>query len=298
VDSGLVRRAWQVGEIVHELTYFAPEVRAATGALGVRGGWMSYFGCRAAPLGAASAGAVEAVFYNFAPVMVRRSVPDIWRYATPEQLLHARLAGVGAAMRRVFAGPDGPAEDTLGAAADLAVRAAAAAEVAGRPLAAANAALPVPTAPPLALWQALATLREHRGDGHVALLVSRGIGPVQAHVLAAASGRSTAEALRTNRQWEAAEWTRAERALVERGWLGADGSLTPDGARERESLEVATDELAAGPYRAIGEAGTEELVRLLRPLAERIVAVGAVPVPSPVGVPWPPDWAMPARFGP
>jgi hypothetical protein len=299
VENRLVRRAWQVGEIVHDLTYFAPETRAATGALGVRGGWMSYFGCRAAPLGAVSAAAVSAVFYNFAPAMVRRSVPDVWRYATPEQLLHARLAAVDAALRRVFAGPEsgrngsagtglaGP--DRLAAAADLAVRAAAGADVAGRPLAAANAALAVPSAPHLALWQALTTLREHRGDGHVALLVSRGITPVEAHVLAAASGRATAESLRTNREWDADAWTATERALAERGWLTAEGALTPEGARVREDVEDATDALAAGPYREIGVEGTEELVRLLRPVAERIVASGAVPLPNPVGVPWPPD---------
>jgi hypothetical protein len=299
VDSRLVRRAWQVGEIVHDVVYFAPETRAATFALGVRGGWASYFGCRAAPLGAVSAATVAAVFYNFAPDMVRRSVPDVWRYATPEQLLHARTAAVDAALRRVLAGPDAgrnggsgtglTGSGLLTAAADLAVRAAAAAEVAGRPLAAANAALPVPSAPHLALWQALTVLREHRGDGHVALLVGRRIAPVEALVLAAGSGRSTAEALRTNRQWDAEAWTAAERSLADRGWLTGEGTLTPEGARVREELEDATDALAAGPYRAIGAAGTEELVRLLRPVAERIVGTGAVPVPNPVGVPWPPD---------
>jgi hypothetical protein len=299
VDSRLVRRAWQVGEIVHDVVYFAPETRAATSALGVRGGWASYFGCRAAPLGAVSAATVAAVFYSFAPDMVRRSVPDVWRYATPEQLLHARTAAVDAALRRVLAGPDAgrnggsgtglTGSGPLAAAADLAVRAAAAAEVAGRPLAAANAALPVPSAPHLALWQALTVLREHRGDGHVALLVGRRIAPVEALVLAAGSGRSTAEALRTNRQWDADAWTAAERSLADRGWLTEEGTLTPEGARVREELEDATDALAAGPYRAIGAAGTEELVRLLRPVAERIVSTGAVPVPNPVGVPWPPD---------
>ncbi|HEY0487289.1 MAG TPA: hypothetical protein VGD72_13670 [Mycobacteriales bacterium] len=298
MDNSLVRRVWQVGEIVHDLAYFAPETRAATGALGVRGGWMTYFGCRAAPLGAVSAAAVTAVFYNFAPEMVRRSVPDVWRYATPEQLLHARLAAMDAALRRVLAGPgagrnggtgSGLADDeALAAAAELAGRAAAAADVPGRPLAAANAALPVPSAPHLALWQALTTLREHRGDGHVALLVSRGIGPVEAHVLAAASGRATADGLRTHRQWDDATWAAAERALGDRGWLAADGTLTPEGARVREDLEEATDALAAGPYAALGAEGTERLLRLLRPLAERIVAAGAVPVPNPVGVPWPP----------
>jgi hypothetical protein len=42
--------------------------------------------------------------------------------------------------------------------------------------------LPVPTEPLARLWHAN-LLREHRGDGHVAALVSAGIGGTEAHVL-------------------------------------------------------------------------------------------------------------------
>jgi hypothetical protein len=288
VEAALVRTAWHVGEIVHDLGYFAPETRAVAGALGVRGGWMTYFGCRAAPLGAVSAATVTAIFYGFAPAMVARAVPDVWRYATPEQLLGARLAAVDTAMRRVLGGLDGGLDRACATAAALAVRAAGAVDTAGRPLAAANAALPVPTAAHLALWQALTTLREHRGDGHVALLVARGITPVEAHVLAAASGRVGADRLRTNRQFDVAEWRGGEQALAARGWLTGAGALTPAGGRAREDLEAGTDELAAAPYRALGTDGVAALIAAVRPLADRIVAAGAVPVPNPVGVPWPP----------
>jgi hypothetical protein len=302
MDAALVRRAWQLGEVVHDLTYFAPETRAAGEALDLRGGWMTYFGCRAAPLGAVSAATVTATFYTFAPAMVARAVPDVWRYATPEQLLHARLTAVDAALRRVLGGMSGTngsggpgwrgsgsgGNAGLDRAAELAVRAARL-EPAGRPLAAANAALPVPALPHLALWQALTTLREHRGDGHVALLVTRGIGPAEALVLAAASGRSTAVQLREYRGWSEDEWRDAERSLAARGWLDDDGAITPAGAAAREDLERATDELATAPYRALGEDGVAELATGLRPLADRIVASGSVPIPNPVGVPWPAD---------
>jgi hypothetical protein len=228
--------------------------------------------------------------------MVARSVPEVWRYATPEQLLHARLAAVDTALRRVLAGWGGgngalvgEVVTRLGRAAELAVRAAVAVEPAGRPLAAANAALPIPAAPHLALWQALTTLREHRGDGHVVLLVARGIGPVEALVLAAASGRAPAVLLRENRRWTGDEWREAERSLAARGWLDDSGALTPAGAAAREDLESATDELAAAPYRALGEDGVAELVAELWPVADRLVASGTVPVPNPVGVTWPPD---------
>jgi Helix-turn-helix family len=41
-------------------------------------------------------------------------------------------------------------------------------DCAGRVLAAANAALPVPADPLARLWHAVTVLREHRGDGHAA----------------------------------------------------------------------------------------------------------------------------------
>jgi hypothetical protein len=286
---GLARRAWQALEVVHILSYFAPETRQATDALGLKGYWMSYFGCRAAPLGAVSAATVTATFHNFHPGMIERAVPDVWTYATPAQLIEARLAGVDAALKRIVGAS--VAEDPLvREAADVALEAASAvrgAEISGRPLAAANAALQVPDAPHLALWHALTVLREHRGDGHVALLVAGEIGPVEAHILSIASGRSSAELLRTARKWSDDDWDAGVVSLVARGWLRSDWTLTPNGAAARETLEDDTDRLAAGPFRAIGVERTADLTRLVTPLASKIAAAGALPFPNPVGVPAP-----------
>lgn len=286
---GLARHAWQALEVVHILSYFAPETRQTTDALGLKGYWMSYFGCRAAPLGAVSAATVTATFHNFHPKMVERAVPDVWTYASPAQLIDARLAGVDAALRRIV-GPRVVEDEQVRQAADLALEAAAAvrgAEISGRPLAAANAALSVPEAPHLALWHALTVLREHRGDGHVALLVAGEIGPVEAHILAIASGRSSVELLRTARKWSDDDWDAGVESLVKRGWLRSDWTLTPNGAAARETLEDDTDRLASGPFRAIGVERTEELTRLLTPVAATIVAAGVLPFPNPVGVPSP-----------
>ncbi|MEU8222916.1 hypothetical protein AB0B82_09775, partial [Kribbella sp. NPDC048915] len=78
----------------------------ATDALGLKGGWMSYFGCRAAPLGAVGPELVAAVFYNFHPAMVARAILDAWTYATPAQLLVARLRAVHNAVQRLFSSGD------------------------------------------------------------------------------------------------------------------------------------------------------------------------------------------------
>ena len=60
-------------------------------------------------------------------------------------------------------------------AAGLARTAAGAVTPDGRPLAAGHLDVPWPTEPHLVLWHALSILREHRGDGHIALLVEAGL---------------------------------------------------------------------------------------------------------------------------
>lgn len=216
------RRMWRLYEPIHAITYFAPETRAATDALGLRGGWMSYFGCRAAPLGPVGPALVTATFYNFHPAMVARAVPDVWGYASPEQLLVARLEAADAAMRRIF----GPAlgTDAVTEAAELARTAAEATDNAGRPMGAANAALPWPDQPHLVLWQATTVLREHRGDGHVAALVTAGLGPLDAHVtFSAVRADWSADAVRTYRHWSEHEWAESVAGLRERGWPSCCG---------------------------------------------------------------------------
>jgi hypothetical protein len=286
MDTVVARRAWQLVEPLHAITYFAPETRAATDALGLRGGWMSYFGCRAAPMGAVSAAVVTAVFYNFNPELVARAIPDAWGYATPGQLLDARLSAIDAAMPRMIG--NGAAGGDVRAAAALAVRAAEGADTAGRPLGAANAALPLPPEPHLKLWQALAVLREHRGDGHVTALLTHGVGPVEAHVLAAAGGRAPADLLRAARKWSEQDWSAATERLAARGWMTADGTLSEAGHAAREDIQAETDRLALQPYAALGPDRVDDLLAALRPLAGAVIAAGGVPTPNPVGAPWPP----------
>src|SRR3954452_15715035 len=206
--SSRARALWQYGEPVHAITYFAPETQAATDALGLKGGWMSYFGCRGAPLGAVTAPVVSALFYNFHPQMVARAIPDAWTYATPAALLDARRTAIDQAMRRVL-GDDVVTSPTVARAADLAAKAVAGCNMAGRPLGAANRAVPERGEPHLRLWQALCAIREHRGDGHVAQLVDAGVAPSEALVLQAATGRSPEEGLRTRRGWSEQDWDAA-----------------------------------------------------------------------------------------
>jgi hypothetical protein len=284
-SPGTARLLWSVAEPFHALTYFAEEAGAAYAAAGLQGFWSGYFAGRAAPLGAVGAEVVGATFVGFAPGFVARRVPAVWDAVTPAAALDARLAGVDAAIRRLL-GPGWPASDVAARAAELASTAAAAVDVAGRPLAAANAAVVVPDEPHLVLWQALTTLREHRGDGHTVALVAREVDGLQSHVLAAAAGRSSREWLQRARGWDDAAWDDAAARLTERGWL-ADGGLTAEGLAKVTAIEAETDRLAVGPWRALGAQGCDRLVELLRPVRREVLAAGLWPAGNPIGVPDP-----------
>ena len=280
----VARAMWERFEPVHDLVYFAPEVRAVADGLGMRGYWMGYFALRAAPLGPAPASVVTSCFYVFHPDRAARALPDAWGHADPADVLAARARGVGAAMTGLY-GPQAVASAEMAEAADLAWAAAQAADTAGRVLGAANQALARPAQPHLRLWQALTTLREHRGDGHVAVLVSRGLGPVAAMLLKCAAGETDEEFQRQSRKWDADQWRRAKAELRERGWLDADGHLTKEGTAVHEEVEAETDAAAAGPWTALGTEATSRLARLLEPLARTVLDSGLIPDGNPVGVP-------------
>ncbi|MBE1465002.1 SCO6745 family protein [Kibdelosporangium phytohabitans] len=254
------RAMWLLFETYHDVTYFTPESRAATDALGCKGGWMGYFGMRAAPLGAVAPEMVVSSFYNFHPWMVRRAIPDAWRVASPEQYLETRLEGADGALKRMLGDRD------VAEAAELALEAARNAPVAGRPLGAANAILDVPEQPRLKLWHATTVLRESRGDGHVAALVAASLDPVETLVLFAADQGVDPAYMRVARGWSEEEWSQAEGRLADRG-LVRDGTITEAGAALRADVERRTDEAAEYPWRALGAERTRRLAELMRPLA-------------------------------
>jgi hypothetical protein len=280
VSEELARRLWERFEVVHDVVYFSPRAAEAARELGLKGYWMGYFAFRAAPLGPVGPAPVTAVFFGFHRSRVGRALPDAWAYTTPEAAIAAREAAVDAALAELT-GPEDLAE-----AAGLAWRAAQLAETAGRPLAAANQVLPRRGSDRVALWQATAVLREHRGDGHNAVLVSRGVSPAEAHLLKAGAGESDEDVLRTGRGFPADEWDRARAGLAGRGLLDGDGRLTAAGRAEHDAIEAATDRAARQPWDALGPDDSARLLALLDPLAAAVAGSGLVPQPNPVGLRW------------
>lgn len=213
--------------------------------------------------------------------MVGEYVPAVWSVASPDAVLAARRRAVDRTYRTLL-GEAATAPETAEVAA-LVRRAAQAADTTGRPLAAANAALPWPDEPHLALWQAATVLREHRGDGHLAALVGAELDPVEALVSFAAIGAARPEVF-VSRGWSDEEWSQARERLLKRGLLADDGTATEAGRVLRAEVERRTDEAAAAPWRALGDEERERLVELLGPLWVAAIGSGLLPSETTLGI--------------
>jgi hypothetical protein len=261
------RRLWSLFEPLHAVTYFTPQAASAFEAAGLTGFWRRYFAGRAAALGAVGPGPVTAAFFGFAPAMVSRALPDVWSRIAPPAAVAARTAGATAALTDLFAGLP---SDAVADAADQLASAARAADLPGRVLAAAHADLPWPPDPVGRLWHAATILREHRGDGHVAALLTAGVDGCESLVWrVGVDGGGLRAVTQPARGWTDEEWQAAARRLERRGWLTAEGTATAAGRDAYAEVEALTDRLAATPWRHLGDAGTERCAELLAPLAAR-----------------------------
>lgn len=263
------RAAWADLETLHVVGYFAPEVTEAYVALGLHPR-LSYFAGRAAALGPTGPGPVVATFYVFAPWLVEAALPAAWELASPDQLVAARRAGMAAALERLLGRPE------VGEALAIAREVCAGLGAPGRPLYAAHAALPWPGDDLLALWHAATLIREHRGDGHLAVLQVAGVDPIEATVLGGLFS-STTGFLRKTRGWSDEEYDAATARLRERGWLDADGGFTDEGRAARRQIEADTDRLAVEGWAHVGPERTSRLHELVAPLRETIRAADLLP---------------------
>ena len=231
-----------------------------------------------------------AAFYNFHPAMVSKAVPGCWDVVAPETLCRVRAIAAAEALGEVC---DVRSRSALLAALPLLRRAVAGCGGAGRVMAGANRSLWPRIATALGTgglgeaWQACTTLREHRGDGHVAALVVHGVGGLDAHVLAAGTKAIPVELLRDNRGWSERRVGRRHGRAGGPGLLHADGRVTDAGRTLHGEVEELTDELAEPAYAALSDQALDELHGVLGACAAEVAASGLVPFPNPMGLPRP-----------
>lgn len=264
-----IHRMFELVEPIGTIT-FSEVPNEAFLALGMRNYWDGYFAGRAAPLGLAPAEVVHAVFYNFADGEVARHIPWVWGKTTPQEAIAVRERSSAAALRQMI----GELADSPGLVrvADLATRAAVSAPTEGRALYAGLRALDVPEEPVAKLWHAATLLREHRGDGHNAVLVTHGISGTQAHVLVALSLGMRAEEFGRIHHLPKAQLDAAVDGLRGRGLVDGNGEFTDAGRRIKERIEDLTDELAAPAYDVLGADELDELIAGLEPIAAALQA--------------------------
>ena len=274
MSNSMARRLFQLVEPVAVVTYMADEPTEAVMALGAGNVWDAYFAGRAAPLGRdVPPEVVHTLFYNFADGEVTRHIPRVWDRVTPEAANAAREQGSVAALRRILG--DLAESPGVARAAELVIKAGTSAPTEGRALYAAVRTLPLPTEPMARLWHGANLLREHRGDGHVAALVTAGIGGTEAHVLHALSEGMPAEQFGRVSHLPRAQLAAVVDAMRTRGLIGADGWLTAAGRQIKERVETLTDELAAPAYDILEPDELDQLIEDLEPLAAVLVAAGS-----------------------
>jgi hypothetical protein len=278
-QPSVARRFFDRFEPVHAVTYFSPEARTSLDGLGFRGFWMGYFAARSAPFGVVPPEVVTAAFYNFTPERVAKSLVSAWEISSPAEALRVREDSAVAALRRY-----GVTDDEAAAAAELAEKAARSAPLDGRPLFAANAALQWPNDPVARLWHAVTLLREQRGDGHIAVLVTSGVSGRESNVLHAAAGRVPTEMIMRSRDYDDEQWQKYRGQLADRGLLDRDGGLTDAGREVKQHLEDSTDRLALCALDALDDDEVERLFQALTPITRKVVAAGDVPAATPMGL--------------
>jgi hypothetical protein len=274
VDSLIARRINHSFEPLVAHAFFVEEPKEEMRAIGIKPWPTGYFASRAWAFGRCSPDLIHATFYNFTHSVSTFGMPGCWDVADPEAIGAARDRAVVRALTRLTDGAD---LGDLGPTIELMAEAIEACPRHGRPLFAAVAGAPWPQDPPLlALWHGANKLREFRGDGHIAVLLSEGIGPVGALVIYAAMRGGDKKILLRGRQWTEEQWDAAAADLEQRGLI-KDERLTEAGAKYREDIEARTDQLAMAPFRALGPERSEQLRASVNQVSAVVCANGGVP---------------------
>ncbi|TWS18888.1 hypothetical protein FK529_12950 [Tsukamurella asaccharolytica] len=277
--AALARRAYETVEPFHVVAYFNPGIHAACTDLEIDQHAL-YVGARAAPMGEAHASVVTAAFYNFAPPVIENgwsqalqaglAEVDDRRYAMLAEQFGTILAGIDPAEIESLAQGFGAVIDGL--------------PLAGRALASAWAASPVPDSPALALWRNVAVVREWRGDNHLAELIRHGLTGLEAGVLHEADlpdptvrrrvlGR---QFFRLTRGWSEDQWAEAVAGLAARGIVEGEPEahrLTPEGMALYDDIEAGTDAVSGAAF----SDAAEGLVDRMRPVSKAVIDSGVLP---------------------
>jgi len=224
---------------------------------------------RAAALGEPTAAVVAAIFGVFEPTMIG-AVHEAGVAAVPRaDILAARADGAAESLEAVASA------DECAAIADPLLAVLDGLDGLGRPLFSALRALERPDSAAGRSWRAAELVREHRGDGHLAVLVAAGLGAAEANVLTELwLGFGLGEYSGT-RGFDPDALAGAAAGLERRGWLSGD-RLTDTGREARVAIEASTD---AGEQRLVDTCGPslDDLITGAAAISARLIAARSFP---------------------
>lgn len=286
MSDSISRSMWKRFEPIHSIVYFTPQAATRYKEAGMKGGWMGYFASRSAPLGKPSAEVVQALFYNFAPQLVKRAIPDAWSLSTPENLIQLRtelaVDVINASCRDLIEDPGFIKQ------IDHVLKVATSLPVEGRALYAANLKLDWSASTASKLFGAATLLREHRGDTHNAALVANQINGIEAHILQLASGAFDYDTVFPNRGWSEQEWESATQEMIRRELLARQSTsqspiLTDLGKETKNRIETATD-LGSNPWNFLLDSEVSEMSNLLELISNNVKRQINFPQKTPIGL--------------
>jgi hypothetical protein len=267
--------------------YFSPEAHRAYADLGfnpspgsTRDGVAlpdgpAYFASRGSLLGQVSGELVAAAFGVFNPAVVVPAVAWAWTKVDAATICAARTRGGIAQLERVL----GPEPEGILGATELLARAVEPLRPEGKPLFAGLRALGLPGNSLGDMWRLADTLREYRGDAHIAAWTSAGLDATEVGLLTELYWRMPLRTYIRTRAWSDTDLDEAESRLLARGLL-SDGSLTPEGRALRERVEVATDNQCEVIVDTLGD-GFDELLDILGPWGLALRDASAYPSQGP-----------------
>lgn len=224
---------------------------------------------RAAALGTPAPSVVAATFGVFEPGLISAVYESGAASVERDVILDARARGGAESVGAVASDAE------CSAIADPLLEALGGLDAMGRPLFGALRSLPMPTSPAGCLWRAAELVREHRGDGHLAVLVGAGLEAVEANVLTERwLGYGLGE-YSGSRGFGPEALGAAVATLETRGWMAA-GDLTAAGRAAREAIEAATDASQASLVDALGS-GLGDIVAAAEVIAARLIAARSAP---------------------
>jgi hypothetical protein len=133
-------------------------------------------------------------------------------------------------------------------------------------------AIPVPDDAVGRLFHAASLLREYRGDGDIAALMTEGVGGLEAHVLFALDMDMPAGQFGRIHHLPEAQIAAIIDGMRDRGIIGEDGWLSKQGRAVKQRVEALTDDLAATPYESLEPEELDDLTTILEELAALLLA--------------------------